>query len=99
MMSNRQRMVVVLPAPLGPMTPNTEPASTAKSTPWSTSRRPNFLVRDLVEIACGMHPPVCGIQRLMTPRVGLAARPVYGGAADIPDDAGSEHGPPPATFP
>ncbi len=90
----QQRMVVVLPAPLGPITPNTEPASTAKSTPWSTSRRPNFLVRDWVEIAWVMKAPVCGSQRLITPRVGPAMFGVDGPAPSIPDDAGSEQGPP-----
>ena len=58
-------MVVVLPAPFGPIIPNTEPVSTLKSTPCSTSRRPNFLVRDRVEIAWAMTPPVFGSQRLM----------------------------------
>ncbi|QHK20022.1 hypothetical protein GU243_10080 [Pseudarthrobacter psychrotolerans] len=41
-----------------------------------------------------MKPPVCGSQRLVTPRVGLALPGVHGRFPDIPDDAGSEQGAP-----
>jgi hypothetical protein len=38
-------MNVVLPAPLGPMSPTTEPGSTARSTPSSATRPPCLTVR------------------------------------------------------
>src|SRR5436190_13355003 len=43
-----RRIAVVLPAPLGPMSANTEPSGTRKSRSSTASKRPNFLVRPRV---------------------------------------------------
>jgi hypothetical protein len=39
------RMVVDLPAPLGPKMPNTSPRSTVKLTPFTATFGPNVFVR------------------------------------------------------
>src|SRR5687767_1191556 len=40
MIPARLRIVVVLPAPLGPTSPRTSPALTAKESPWTAGRSP-----------------------------------------------------------
>src|SRR5262249_46225716 len=46
----RMRMVVVLPAPLGPMTPSTSPRSILKDSRLSAYRSPYILVKSRVSI-------------------------------------------------
>src|SRR5436190_5794718 len=43
-----RRIAVVLPAPLGPMSANTEPSGTRKSRSSTAWKRPNFFVRPCV---------------------------------------------------
>src|SRR5947209_19623070 len=45
------RMVVVLPEPLGPRKPKTEPAGTARSMPSTAATAPKRLVRPSVSMA------------------------------------------------
>ena len=45
------RIVVVLPAPLGPRNPNTSPRCTSKSTPSTATYPPKRLVRPRAEIS------------------------------------------------
>src|SRR5262245_18105311 len=49
------RMVVVLPAPLGPMSANTAPSGTLKATFSMASKRPNFFDRPHVSMIVRNH--------------------------------------------
>ena len=49
-------MVVVLPAPLGPMKPNTSPRSSLRSILRIANRSPYFLVRSRVSIISSPSP-------------------------------------------
>ncbi len=57
MMSSSARMVVVFPAPLGPMTPKTLPRGTVKLTSRSAWVRPKVLLRPTASIAWSWPPP------------------------------------------
>src|SRR6266487_2413822 len=48
------RMVVVLPAPLGPRNPYTSPVSTFRSSPFKARVVPKFLTSPDTTIACAM---------------------------------------------
>src|SRR5687768_16452152 len=54
------RMVVLLPAPLGPRKPNTSPLSTEKETPFTATFWPNifFKFRTLIMRRGGKNPSV-----------------------------------------
>src|SRR5690625_5902269 len=58
---NRMRMVVDLPAPLGPRKPWTSPCSTSRSRPSSARVLPKVLTRPRVEIAAVVVFMVCSL--------------------------------------
>src|SRR5271157_3176011 len=52
----RKRMVVLLPAPLGPMNPKTSPLPMEKESPSTATKSPYRLVKLITSI---MHQPLC----------------------------------------
>ena len=86
----RMRTVVVLPAPLGPSSANTSPASTARSSPSSTRVSPNAFVRPCASIVYAIHISVRHTLRRMAR--GLTVELVVAAAIELADEDGPGRG-------
>src|SRR5262252_4198596 len=106
-------MVVVLPAPLAPISANAHPSGTSKLKPRSASYRPNVFHKSVARIICGSPPWAfrasstgsqspraihsIPVQRASLPR--QAVRPPVVEVAFCPPLAPGEALPPPFQFP
>src|SRR5262245_41269094 len=80
------RTVVVLPAPLGPSSANTSPASTVRSSPSSTLVAPYAFVSPRASIVYGIH---ISIWHTLTPMArGLTVEKVTAAAVALADEQG-----------
>src|SRR3712207_7877506 len=61
------RIVVVLPAPLGPRKPVTVPGSSSNETASTTVRSPYFLVSPLTVIIAGLLRPASPVSKINVP--------------------------------
>src|SRR5215217_4125368 len=76
----RIRMVVVFPAPFGPMNPNTSPCSSFKVSRSRAYRSPYFLVRS-------RHSIIGGLVSCELPAAGRLHRQVHADVGVLLDDA------------